>query len=360
MRIDRLWLVDFRSYAELDLSLSDGLTALVGDNGVGKSNLLEALGLLSSLKSFRGAPTESLIRRGADRAVVRAEGERDGRPVLLELELGAGRLRAQVNRQRLSRARDLLGALRVTVFAPDDLALCKEGPKVRRDYLDDLLVALDPAVDRRLGELDKILRQRGALLRRAGGQLDDATAYTLDVWDDRLASTGELLAGARVELAAALNPLVQEASDRLAGGRAEIGMHYESSWGDDLAEALRSVRDDDLRRGVTTVGPHRDEVRLTLNGLSARTESSQGEQRSLSLALRLAGHHLVTDRLGEPPLLLLDDVLSELDDGRAAALLASLPPGQTVLTSAVSLPAGTVADQTYHWPEAGLVPVLDS
>ncbi len=346
MQITRLWLADFRSYHELELDLSLGLTAIVGPNGVGKTNLLEALSLLATLKSFRGAPVDSLVRRGADRGFVRAEGLRDDREVLIELELAKGRTRAQVNRQRLRRARDLLGAVRVSVFAPDDLALIKEGPSQRRTFLDDVLVALDPAADSLQSELDRVLRQRNALLRQSHGRLDEASALTLDVWDDKLASVGEELTRRRLDLVEAITPLASEAYEQLAGRATEVTARYERSWdGPSFAQVLADGRDDDVRRGVTQRGPHRDELALALDGLAARVEASQGEQRTLALALRLSAHRLVTERIGEPPLLLLDDVLSELDPDRARALLAHLPPGQTVITSADELPPQARADR---------------
>jgi DNA replication and repair protein RecF len=354
MLINRLWLSDFRSYEQLELPLATGLTAICGPNGVGKTNLLEALGLLATLKSFRGAPVESMIRRGAGSAVVRAEGVRDERDVLIELELVKGKTRAQVNRQRLKRARDLLGAVRVTVFAPDDLALIKEGPSLRRTYLDEILVALDPAADAAISDVDRILRQRNALLRQAKGRLDEAAAMTLDVWDAKLADRGEDLTARRERLVVDLLPLVVDAYELLAGRVTPISAEYERSWSaPTLAEALGAGRDDDVRRGVSLLGPHRDELRLGLDGLATRNEASQGEQRTFALALRLSGHRLVTDRLGEAPLLLLDDVLSELDQDRAAALLGNLPPGQSIITSASGLPPAATPDQTLSLSEDG-------
>ena len=169
VRLDRVWLTDVRSYATAELELAPGLTALLGDNGQGKTNVLEAIAWLATLSSFRGAPTEALIRRGAERAVIRAEGEREGRAILIEAELVAsGRNRVLVNRQPLKRARDLLGVLRVTVFAPDDLELVKGGPGERRRYLDDALVASHPRYDALRGEVDKVLKQRNALLKGVG------------------------------------------------------------------------------------------------------------------------------------------------------------------------------------------------
>ena len=344
MHLRRLWLTDFRGYREADVAFDPGLTAVVGANGQGKTNLLEAIGYLATLASFRGAPTDALIRQGAERAVVRAEGDRDGRSLLLEAELVAGgRNRAQLNRQPLRRARDLLGALRVTVFSPDDLALVKSGPGERRTYLDDTLVALHPRNDQARADLDRILRQRAALLKQAGGRLTAEVELTLDVFDAKLVAAGEALAQARAELVVELEPILAAAYDRVAGRPAEVHATYEPPWrAEGLAAALAASRRDDLRRGVSTVGPHRDDLDLAIGDLPSRTHASQGEQRSLALALRLAAHEVVTRRTETPPVLLLDDVFSELDPERSDALLHSLPAGQTVLSTAGALPSGAV------------------
>lgn len=343
MHLRQLWLTDFRSYHEADVTFDPGLTVVVGPNGHGKTNLLEAIGYLALLGSFRGAPNDALIRAGADRAIVRAEGTREGRSLLLEAELSAtGRNRAQVNRQPLRRARDLLGALRVTVFAPDDLALVKGGPGERRTYLDDALVALHPRYDQLRSDLDRVLRQRAALLKGAGGRLNAEIELTLDVFDAKLTEAGERLARARAGLVAELGPVLAAAYDQVARTAADVTARYEPPWLEGgLAAALLAARRDDLRRGITTVGPHRDELDLAIGGLPARTHASQGEQRSLALALRLAAHAVITAQTGTPPVLLLDDVFSELDPERTEALVASLPSGQTVLSTAGAVPTGT-------------------
>ena len=171
MKLERLWLTDFRCYHEAEITFDPGLTAVVGANGQGKTNLMEAVAYLATLRSFRGAPNEALVRVGTPRAIVRAEAERDGRSLLLEAEIVAnGRNRTQLNRQPLRRARDLLGALRVTVFSPDDLVLVKGSPGERRELLDDVLVGLHPRHDQQRTDLDRVLRQRGALLKQAGGR----------------------------------------------------------------------------------------------------------------------------------------------------------------------------------------------
>jgi DNA replication and repair protein RecF len=341
MRVHRLWLQDFRNYTTAELvPAPDGLTVVAGGNGQGKSNLLEAVGWLATLESFRGAPAEALVRQGAEQAVVRAEGERDGRPLLVEVEINLGRRdRVLVNRQPLKRARDLLGALRVTVFAPDDLALVKGGPAERRRYLDDLLVALHPRNDALRNDVERIVRQRTTLLKQAGGRLSGEVAATLDVWDAKLAAAGETWVAAREALVASLEPALGKAYDQVASTAAEVGVQYGRSWEGPLADALVTAREGDVRRGVTTVGPHRDELSLSVAGLPARTHASQGEQRSVALALRLGGHAVVSEATGSSPVLLLDDVFSELDPDRTEALLAHLPPGQALLTTAGPLPA---------------------
>ncbi|HWG73495.1 MAG TPA: DNA replication/repair protein RecF [Acidimicrobiales bacterium] len=353
MHVEQLWLTDFRSYRDAELAPApEGLTVVKGANGEGKTNLLEAIAYLATLRSFRGAPGEALVRVGAPHAVVRAEAARQGRRLLLEAELRpSGRDRVQVNRQPLRRARDLLGALQVTVFAPDDLALVKGGPHERRGYLDDLLVALHPRHDASRSEVERVLRQRGALLKSAQGQPRPPSDVisTLDVWDAKLGAAGEALVAAREGLVAALGEPTARAYQCLAGAGGDgVTLRYGRSWTGSLVEALGAARADDLRRGVSTVGPHRDEVVVEIGGLPARTHASQGEQRSSALSLRLAGHEVVTRRVGTAPVLLLDDVFSELDRDRAAALLTVLPAGQAVLTTTGDVPAGAHPALTVH------------
>jgi DNA replication and repair protein RecF len=347
VQVEHLWLTDFRSYGSLDLTLPEGLTAVLGDNGQGKTNLLEAVGWLATMSSFRGAPTDALVRRGAAQAFLRADVVDDGRRTRLEAELNAnGRNRVLVNGNRPGRARDLLGHLRVTVFTPDDLSLVKGSPAERRRLLDDALVALSVRHDRTRTDYERVLRHRNALLKQVGGRLDATAASTLEVWDLKLSEAGERLGAARAELVADLGPILQGAYVTLAPATATVDAQYVAPWRETgLAAALADARREELRRGQTLVGPHRDELALEIDGLPARTHRSQGEQRSLALALRLAVHRHVEQRTGSSPGLLLDDVFSELDERRAAALLGSLPAVQTVLTSAAGLPPGTAPQQ---------------
>ncbi len=349
MIVERIELVDYRNYAAASFDLTAGVTAVLGRNGQGKTNLAEALAYLATLSSFRGAPPDALIRHGFDKAVIRAfVRDDDGRQVLIEAELSrVGRSRVLVNKQNLAKTRDLLGVLRVSVFAPDDLVIVKGGPSDRRRFLDDALVALATKYDSVRLEVERVVRQRNTLLKQAAGRLTDEVATTLDVWDARFVTTGEQLGYARATLVARCQPMVVEAYEQLAGETSPIELVYEPEWRHSgLGAALRASRADDVRRGVSTIGPHRDELSIGLNGLPSRTHASQGEQRTLALALRLAAHRLVAERTGSTPVLVLDDVLSELDPERATALLASLPIGQVIITSASPLPRAADPERT--------------
>ncbi len=359
MHVAQLWLTDVRNHTSTEVSLPDGLVVVIGDNGQGKTNLLEAVGVCATLSSFRGAPTEALVRSGAERGIVRAEVVESTRRSLIEIELGPGRTRAQLNRQPLRRTRELLGLLRVTVFGPDDLELVKGSPTGRRRYLDDLLVACQPRNDELRRSLDRVLKQRSTLLKQAGPRADADALSTLDVWDAQLVELGTELARRRAAITAELSPRVARAYRSLVEDRGddvpEVVLTYAPEWLDEgLAVVLERIRRDELRRGVSLVGPHRDDLAVDLAGMPSRTHASQGEQRSLALALRLAGHELVTERTGTPPVVLLDDVLSELDPHRARSLLSHLPDAQVLLSTAGPIPDGISPKATLRI-EAGRV-----
>ena len=356
-RVVTLWLTDFRCYSGVELTFAPGVTVVGGANGQGKTSLLEAVHWIATTRSFRGVPTSALVRVGADRAVVRAAVESDGREHLAEAELRiAGRDRVQVNRQALRRTRDLLGLLRVTVFAPDDLQLVKGGPSMRRDFLDDLLVVIAPRYEAVRADVEKVLKQRNALLKR--GVRDATDGHTLDVFDEQLLVAGAQLVDGRRALIERLLPAVRDAYAALATDTGTVDATYEAEWAEgavgtkadvegELRAALASTRGRELERRVSLVGPHRDDWKLALNGLDARLHASQGEQRSLALALRLGSHRTVRDVVGDDPVLLLDDVFSELDLDRARALVANLPAAQTLLTTAVPLPDGIAPDRRF-------------
>ena len=344
MSVRHLELADFRIFSAASVDPEpEGTTVITGSNGTGKTSVLEALAYLGTRRSFRGAPPEAMVRSGAQSAIVRAEIDRPDSPMLVEAQIQpAGRSRVRVNRKAVSATRDLATAAPCTVFSPEDLVIVSGGPKGRREVLDDALALLDAEGARAADETERVLRQRAALLRQSGGRASEEVMATLDVWDQRLADAGKVLVAARERLVADLDPLVASAYGHLAGAGEQVvmGQHYVRSWEGDLLDALAARRTDDLRRGVNTVGPHRDDLLLQIEGREARTHASQGEQRCLALALRLGVHELIRSRTALVPTLLLDDVFSELDPARSRALAAELPAGQAILTTAAPLPEG--------------------
>ncbi len=355
--VGHLWLTDFRCFASVDVELAPGLTVLYGANGHGKSSLLEAVGWVARTRSFRGVSDALLVRNGAGQGVVRAEVVTGERRQMFEAEIRVGgRNRILSNRQPVVRARDLHGLLRVTVFSPDDLALVKGGPAERREYLDELLAMLSPRYDAARGDYERVLKQRNTLLRQ--GVRDDEARATLDVFDEQLVHAATELVRGRLRLVERIGPVVARGYEALAPHAESVRASYEAEWSttpltstevDDVAEQLRTAiaarRRAEVERGMTLVGPHRDEWRLGIGGLDARHQASQGEQRTLALALRLAGHEIVGDLTGTAPVLLLDDVFSELDATRASALVRNLRRGQTLLTTAGDVPADVVPER---------------
>ena len=342
MILQHIQLSDFRNYTNTQVDFATGVNAVVGANGQGKTNLAEALGYLSTMKSFRGVPTEAMIRNGTHTAFIRARVlHDDGREILIEARLtNQGRNQVLVNGTKLPKTRDLLGMVRTTVFSPDDLELVKGGPHLRRDFLDDSLVALANKYDALRLEVDRIVRQRNAVLKQSGGRLNNAVTSMLDLWDEKFSDSGTQLGNARSEIVSKLTPFIVHAYEELAQRASNISIHYSPDWlKTGLAKCLVEARAEDLRRVITTVGPHRDDVEILINSLPARTQASQGEQRTMALALRLAVHRFIGESVGEIPILILDDVLSELDPDRAKALLNHFPVGQVLITTASELPA---------------------
>jgi DNA replication and repair protein RecF len=376
MYVRRLELLDFRSYAEAAVEFDPGSNVLVGPNGHGKTNLVEAIGYVATLGSHRVATEAPLVRYGASRAIIRCAIVHDGRELLIELEITPGKAnRARIGRAPATRARDVLGALRLVLFAPEDLSLVRGDPSDRRRYLDDLLVQRQPRLAGVRADYERVLKQRNALLRsaylarkaasrtaRRGSDGDAAAAgvdlSTLDVWDLHLAAHGAELVAARLELCAALGTHLAKSYDAVSAGRGEARLTYEAkSWAgagqedDDgsgrvgdldragieerLRAALAEARPSEVERGVTLVGPHRDDLLLTLGDLPAKGYASHGESWSFALALRLAAYELLRGE-GIEPVLVLDDVFAELDTGRRERL-AELVGGasQVLVTCAV-------------------------
>lgn len=366
MYVRGLELVDFRGYERVTVGLEPGPCVLVGQNGVGKTNLIEALHYVATLSSHRVATDAPLVRAGASRAIVRAAIVHEERELLVELSIEPGKAnRARLGRAPLTRARDVLGALRMVLFSPEDLALVRGDPERRRRFLDDLLAARQPRFAAVRADYERVLKQRNALLRtaylsrRVGGSRGGDLS-TLDVWDVHLAKTGSRLLAGRLELSAALGPYLSKAYAAVSyhpdggdGAGREARLAYVPSWPcppleaqrsakdtasdleSSLTEALARSRSAEIERGVTLVGPHRDDVVLTIGELPAKGYASHGESWSFALALRLAAYDLLRSE-GIEPVLALDDVFAELDAGRRDRLSELvIGASQVIVTCAV-------------------------
>ena len=350
MYVRHLSLIDFRSWASAEWPLDRGANVLIGRNGAGKTNLVEALGYLATLSSHRVASDAPLIARGMERAIVRAAVVSDGRELLLELEITAGRAnRARINKAPVTRARDILGVLRTVLFAPEDLALVRGDPSERRRFLDEVLIMRAPRLAGVKSDYDRVLKQRGALLRSAGPRRGrtGTDLSTLDVWDEHIAAAGATLMLARLDLVGEIAPHVIASYADLAPASEPVDLAYRSSLGealpemprtaDDLRRALLAemvrVRPQELDRGVCLVGPHRDDLELRLGDGPAKGYASHGESWSLALALRLGAFSLLRSD-GVDPVLVLDDVFAELDTSRRDRLAELVADADQVLVTA--------------------------
>ena len=374
MYLEQLSLTDFRSYAQVELSFEPGVTVLVGSNGIGKTNLMEAIGYLATLSSHRVSSDAPLLRFGTERAMIRAKLVRGEQSTVLELEINSSRAnRARINRSNPVRARDILGICQTVLFAPEDLALVKGDPSSRRRFLDELLVSLIPRHAATRSDYDRVLKQRNALLKSArAGKFTSGHEATLDVWDQHMARAGAELLHARLELVERLRPHLNNAYAQLTDGSKEAGAIYRStlqgaleddgaaparggqrSQRDGPAEDLRqlsvdelteryvqafaSSRRKELERGISLVGPHRDELELILGTAPAKGYASHGETWSMCLSLRLASYYVMLDDArtgGSAPILILDDVFAELDVQRRRKLAAIVSGAEQVLVTA--------------------------
>jgi DNA replication and repair protein RecF len=371
--LEQLSLTDFRSYAQVDLSLEPGVTVLVGSNGIGKTNLMEAIGYLATLSSHRVSSDAPLLRFDTERALIRARLVRGEQSTVLELEINAGRAnRARINRSNPVRARDILGICQTVLFAPEDLALVKGDPSSRRRFLDELLVSLVPRHAATRSDYDRVLKQRNALLKSSrAGKFTAGHEATLDVWDQHMAKAGAELLHARLELVERLRPHLKSAYAQLTDGSKEAGALYRSTLqgaveddgaalpaaiaapegaaAEDLrvlsvaelteryVQAFAASRRKELERGISLVGPHRDELELVLGQAPAKGYASHGETWSMCLSLRLASYYVMLDDArtgGSAPILILDDVFAELDVQRRRKLAAIVSGAEQVLVTA--------------------------
>ena len=386
MHLRHLSVVDFRSYAEAELPLTPGVTTMIGLNGQGKTNLVEAVGYLATLGSHRVASDAPLVRFGEQQAIVRGAVVRDGRETMVEIEINTGRAgsrnRARLNRSPVPQPREVLGTLRTVMFAPEDLSLVKGDPSERRRFLDELLVARQPRWAGVRADYDKALKQRNALLKSAApvlrrgirrtpgrstmlstplstGDVDkgvdstEGALHTLDVWNTHLAKVGAQLLYARLRLMRDLGPYLAAAYDEVSAARSDARIAYKSSLRDEMSRdiaagvvpemdelhdelmaSFEAMRVNEIERGVSLVGPHRDDVVLTLGQLPAKGYASHGESWSFALGLRLAAYQLLRHDLGEDPVLILDDVFAELDSGRRERLAGMIADCEQVLITA--------------------------
>ncbi|WP_409489530.1 DNA replication/repair protein RecF [Amycolatopsis sp. cmx-11-12] len=359
MYLRHLQVTDFRSWPQADLALEPGPTVLVGQNGRGKTNLLEAIGYIATLGSHRVATDAPLVRHGCERALIRVAVVNDDRELTIELEITPGKAnRARINRGAVGKPRDVLGILRTVLFSPEDLALVRGDPGERRRFMDELLVLRAPRYAGVRADYEKVLKQRNALLKTAGkrrtGREDPYALSTLDVWDDHLSVAGAALLAARLNLIADLAPYTAAAYMGVAPDSRPAKIAYKSSLGEAmpegygvpdgpradeavlkevLVEAMGRSRNLELERGVSMVGPHRDELDLILGEAPAKGYASHGESWSFALALRLGSYELLRGEAGEP-VLLLDDVFAELDRRRRARLAEVAAGAEQVLVTA--------------------------
>jgi len=343
MRLSWLELTDTRCYESVRFHPEAGINALVGDNGAGKTSILEAIAYLGLLRSFRGTPDEAMIRTGAEAAVIRGEFVVEAGTVRVEAEIPRrGRRRILVNGKRPKRNRDVLAQVPVVAFQPDDLDLVKRGPGLRRDYLDDLAAQIWPRAGADQQDYDRAVRQRNALLKQQGRMADPVT---LDVWDERVAVSGAAVFEHRRRILGELDGALKEAY-LLVGEQGDLTWAYTTNWGATTAggggeegvallrEALAERRVRDMEQRVTSAGPHRDDPALIVDGRPARTMASQGEQRTVALAMRVAAYRVIGAQGETRPVLLLDDVFSELDPVHAGGVMSLFDDGQVFVTSA--------------------------
>ena len=358
MWVQALSLTNFRSYEQADIEFSPGVTAFIGLNGQGKTNIVEAIAYLSTLSSHRVAQDAPLVRAGAEHAVVRARVCEDERSVSVDLQINPGGAnKVRINRAPATRARDILGIVRSIVFAPEDLSMVRGDPGDRRRFLDEMTIQRHPRLSGVRADYDKVLRQRNALLKSAAGRSSTNMRQTLAAWDEQLVEFGADIIRNRRDFITDLTPHVQRAYERIAG-TAQVNVRYrpsspaitnalsmkEGSMDELSSDALHDAfvtdlgerLDDEFRRGVTLVGPHRDELELELDGFPVKGYASHGESWSMALALRLAAADVLRDD-DVDPIIILDDVFAELDTERRRHLADMVHTStQVFVTAAVA------------------------
>lgn len=332
MYIQSLRLADFRNYEKLDLTFSEGTNIFYGDNAQGKTNILEALYMIATTRSHRGVKDRDLIRFGQGEGHIRAVIIKKGIDYQVDMHLRASRTKGiAVNGQRLRRASQLMGLLHIVFFSPEDLTIVKNGPALRRHFMDMELCQLDETYLHNLNRYNKILEQRNKLLHDI--YYTPSLAATLPVWDEQVITYGEQLIRRRDQFIHDLNEIIGGIHEKLSGGKEHLTVHYEPNvTADQLGDRIRSSHERDQYLKSTSVGPHKDDFSFICDEIDLRRFGSQGQQRTCALSLKLSELKLVEQLLGEAPVLMLDDVLSELDSTRQNDLLNSLGGIQTMIT----------------------------
>lgn len=356
MRLNKLSLSHFRSYSQQELTFSPGTTSFIGENGAGKTNIIESMIYLSQLSSHRVSQNQPLLQLGAEQAVIRAEITNNDRKLTVDLEINTGRAnRAKINGNPTRSQREILGALQAVYFSPEDLDLVRGEPAGRRDFLDKLLTVRTPRLAGVISDYEKVLKQRNALLKTR------APKNAVDPWTEQLISFGAELTAARIDLVEQLNPFVT-ANYRSLNEAKQATISYKSNTEgvsrdlehsrSVLARKLVEVEKQELERGTSLVGPHRDDMHLHLGEFPAKGYASHGESWSMALSLKLGSFNLLQND-GSTPILILDDVFAELDSTRRQHLItATHIAEQTFITAAVEgdLPTDLTTQKYYVTP----------
>jgi len=356
MRINKLALTNFRSYPSLELNLSPGTTTFIGDNGSGKTNIAEALIYLSFLSSHRVSSNAPLITLGSQQAIIRAEIERDDRVLQIDLEINATKAnRARINGNPTRSQREILGACQIVYFSPEDLDLVRGEPGTRRDFLDRLLITRAPRLAGVISDYERVIKQRNALLKTR------ASTNALVPWNEQLIKFGAQLTAERISLIEALNPWVSKNYANLNEVKAASIAYKCSTEGvtnntdtniEVLSKRLEEVAYQEAERGVSLIGPHRDDLHLQLGDFPAKGYASHGESWSMAISLRIGSFNLLKSE-GTEPILILDDVFAELDTSRRNQLMAVTQLAeQTIITAAVEsdLPKDLLTEKFYVTP----------
>ena len=332
MYIESLELKNFRNYEELSIVLDPGTNILYGDNAQGKTNVLEAVYLCGTTKSHRGSKDKEMIRFEQDESHIRMMVKKDGVSHKIDMHLKKNKSKGiAIDGIPIRKAAELFGIVNLVAFSPEDLNIIKNGPSERRRFMDLELCQLNKVYLQELTSYNKVLNQRNKLLKDIGFQ--PGLTETLDVWDMQLVSYGKKIISLRRQFMEELGEIIRQIHSNLTGKKEEIRLLYEPDVEEKVfEEKLQSAREEDLRFRVTAVGPHRDDFCVQTNGIDIRKYGSQGQQRTAALSLKMSEIYLVEKVTKDHPVLLLDDVLSELDSSRQNYLLQSIHNIQTVIT----------------------------